>query len=81
MKEITIVVPAGCTITGINKDGYITGSISATKHKDITVTANVIADGASTILEYSGEDAYILVWCHTYKIENIFEDDPIKEDE
>ena len=23
MKEITIVVPAGCTITGINKDGYI----------------------------------------------------------
>lgn len=73
MKEITIVVPAGCTITGIDKDGHITGSISATKNKDIIVTANVIADDVFTILEYSGEDAYILVWCRTYKIEDIFQ--------
>ena len=81
MKEITIVVPAGCTITGINKDGYITGSISATHHKDIIVIASVVADGVFTILEYSGEEAYIQICCDTYKIEDIFKDDPIKEDE
>ena len=81
MEKITILVPAGYTVTGVDKNGCVTGSISATYNKDVTVTADIIAGGVSTILEYRSEEAYIQVWCYTYKVEKIFKDDPKKEDE
>lgn len=81
MDAITILVPAGYSITGVDKNGHVTGSIAATQFKDVTVTADVLTNGIFTILEYSSKDAYVQVWCHTYKIEKIFEDDPKKEDE